>query len=139
MRKLMDEKQTGATRRPHKVVSENGKHPDDGTSIRGAEIQTYPANLSWDQLREKVRQDHGEVYFKERSREDLIEDFVTVAASEGKRAAEVRKLTEENAILLQRIDAMKKEITQLRQLNDAYGISLDRFFESRSVTCLRRT
>ena len=96
-------------------------------------------NPSWNQLREQVRQQYGENYFKDRSSEDLIEEIVNTATWEETWTRELGKLTEENAILLQRIEAMKKEITQLRQLNDAYGISLDRFFESRSVTCLKRT
>lgn len=95
-------------------------------------------NPSWNQLREQVRQQYGENYFKDRSSEDLIEEIVNTATWEETWTRELGKLTEENAILLQRIEAMKKEITQLRQLNDAYGISLDRFFESRSVTCLKR-
>ena len=101
--------------------------------------QGIQINPSWEQLREKVRQQYGENYFKDRSSEDLIEEIVNTATWEETWTRELSKLTEENAILLQRIEAMKKEIAQLRQLNDAYGISLDRFFESRSVTCLKRT
>lgn len=138
MRKLTDEKQAAAGRRSSRAASGNGNLPDDGPSIEGAETpMMYPASLSWDQLIATIRQGFGESYFKNRSHEDLIEDFLIEVTSSEINTAKLRKLTEENAILLQRIDAMKKEITQLRQLNEAYGISIDRFIGDRSGSCMK--
>lgn len=91
---------------------------------------------SWQAEREKARQDHGEDYFKNRSHEDLIEDFLIVNASEAIRTRQLIKARKENYDLLRRIESMKREIAQLKQLNEMYGISLDKFFESRSVPCL---
>ena len=112
---------------------EIGRSPDQKTTISDQE-RIGP----WQAEREKARHEHGEEYFKNRSHEDLIEDFLTVNASEAIRTRQLIKAREENSSLLRRIESMKKEITQLKQLNEAYGISLDRFFKSRSVSCLKR-
>ena len=140
MRKLTDEKQTAATRRPSGTTSKSGIITEARPSIEHSTVSGLdPSSLSWTDFRRKARQNHGESYFKNRSHKDLIEDFVTVAASEEIRIRQLSQATEENAILLQRIESMKMEIAQLKQLNEAYGVSLDKFFESRSVTCLKRT
>ena len=139
MRKLTDEKQTAAGRRSSRAASGNGNLPDDGPSIECAETpMMYPASLSWDQLIETIRQGFGESYFTNRSHEDLIEDFLIEVTSSEINTAKLRNLTEEKEVLLHRIDVMEKEIAQLKQLNEVYGLSLDKFFESRSVSCLRR-
>lgn len=139
MRKLTDEKQAAAGRRSSRAASGNGNLSDDGPSIESAETpMMYPASLSWDQLIETIRQGFGESYFKNRSHEDLIEDFLIEVTSSEINTAKLRNLTEEKEVLLHRIDIMKKEIAQLKQLNEVYGLSLDKFFESRSVSCLKR-
>jgi hypothetical protein len=108
------------------------------TTAKQNEITAQGNFNSWKDEREKARQDLGEDFFKNRSHEDLIEDFLVANASEAIRTRQLIKAREENSSLLRRIESMKKEITQLKQLNEAYGISLDRFFKSRSVSCLKR-
>ena len=96
-------------------------------------------DLSWMEIKERLRSEYGDGFFKNRNLEEMTEEYLTECAFHEMNSRECDILSNENSMLKARIKSLTAEVNQLRELNEAYGISLDKFFNSRSVTCLKRT
>ena len=95
-------------------------------------------DLSWMKIKERLRSEYGEGFFQNRTIEEMTEEYLTECAFHEMTSKENEIISNENMMLKARIKSLTAEVKQLRELNEAYGISLDRFFESRSVACLKR-
>ncbi len=95
-------------------------------------------DLSWMEVKERLRSEYGDSFFENRTVEEMIEEYLTECAFHEMTCKGQEILSNENTMLKARIKSLTAEVKQLRELNEAYGISLDRFFESRSVACLKR-
>lgn len=96
-------------------------------------------DLSWMKIKERLRSEYGEGFFQNRTIEEMTEEYLTECAFHEMTSKENEIISNENMMLKARIKSLTAEVKQLRELNEAYGISLDRFFKSRSVACLKRT